>query len=179
MNRNTKYDDIFIDIDENMTIDTFYSSDEVAEKFFHLTPALKGKNKNARSVYIQKRNEYKKRINVRAFQHRKGWMLFIAKQGTHIVKTSNKELMEKMIDFRMQKFFNALQTMITNGNWILENTYIESSKKQVFKPFINGAYGLATIMVGQIQSSKMPKVEKESLIKRATYFINEDKPTEK
>jgi len=59
--------------------------------------------------------------------------------------------------------------------WILENEHIDIKKKRIFKSFINGAYGLETILIGQIQGSKeMKKDEKQKLISYAKFPKEEE-----
>lgn len=174
MSKTTIYDEIFEDIDQNMKKDTFYTWDDVARDYFHIKVAPKGSPKRDRNLYITIRNSYMQAINNLAFKYKKGWMLFIGKHNTHIVKTSDKKLLEKICDIRTAKFFNSCSAMAKQGTWILENEYIDPKKKKIFRPYVNGIYGLATIMIGQIQQSKMPKEEKAQLLSRAKFFIEDE-----
>jgi hypothetical protein len=175
MSKTTIYDEIFEDIDENMDLDTPYTWDEVSKQFLNIKVYPKeGSSKRDRNMYIKIRNTYKQAINSLAFKYHKGWMLFVKKSGTHIIKTSDKILLEKITDTRTMKFFNVLAIWAKQGTWLLENEYIDPKKKRILRPFINGVYGLATIMIGQIQQSKMPREEKTQLLSRAKFFIEKD-----
>ena len=131
MSKTTIYDEIFEDIDENMKKDTFYTWDEVSERFFKIKVYPKGSAKRDRNTYIITRNCYMQAINNLAFKYKKGWMLFIGKHNTHIVKTSDKKLLEKICDIRTAKFFNSCSAMAKQGTWILENEYIDQEKEDI------------------------------------------------
>ena len=162
------YDKIFEDIDENMEMDIPYEWDQVATDFFHITVYPKKGSKKNRLSYTCERRTYFQAMNQRSFKYGKEWKLFIAKHSTHIVKVSKDFVSNRELDSRVKGMFSSFDLAIKYGEWIISNEHIDSKKKKLFIPFINGAYGLETILLGQIQRSKDLKItEKQKLMSYA------------
>lgn len=164
------YDNIFEDIDANMEMDVEYLWDDVARDFFHITVYPKEGNRKNRLSYTCKRRTYFTVMNQRAFKYDKEWKLFIAKHSTHIIKVSKEFVSNRELDARIKRMFSSFNLAIKYGEWIIANEHIDYKKKKVFKPFVNGAYGLETILMGQIQGSKeLRQAEKQKLLSYAKF----------
>jgi len=167
--RSTKHDELFQDIDLNMEMDKSYPWDEFAAEFLHIEPIAKNGlayNKD-REHYLTQRSRIMTAVNYLARSWDKEWQIHVIEYGKYIQKTSKNKIVKEEMDRKVRKLFASFDSAINIGTWIMENESIPAKNKKMFKPLLDGAYGLKTILIGNIQGAK--EIDKETKQKLIAY----------
>jgi len=191
--REQELDEIYADVDDRLEMDYAIDWDDISDDYFHITVVPKKETASLekmtqrqiieytknRGQYIRERNSMLQLINNRAFDTGVEWKLFIAKHSTSVIKYSKNRVPNKQLYHDFNWIFRSFVNDIKSSEHMIASEYYSKEVKSICRQAINGAYGLATILIGQINSSKnMKRDTKTMLLSGSAKFFIEDKTEE-